>query len=341
MTDREVYAAWFTGPGKVELRQETLPAAGPGDVRIRTLASGISSGTEMLVFRGQVPAETPLDLPTLRGSFGFPIKYGYASVGRVEETGKNVERLTVGDLVFVHHPHQTEYVVPASMPIRLPSDLAPHLAIFFANLETAITVMLDAAPRLGERIAIFGQGVVGLLLTSLAHHTGAELVMAVDPIERRRILAERLGADRTSGPDGIVETVRTLTGGVGADVVIEASGAPGALAPAIDCAAFAGTVVVSSWYGSKPVQVPLGGAFHRGRLHIISSQVGTIDPALEPRWNRERRSRLACDLLGRLDLEALVSHRIPFERIADAYALLEEQPDKTVQVVLDYGGSDV
>lgn len=332
---------WFPCARTVELRREILPALGPEDVRIRALASGISSGTEMLVYRGQVPPGMALDLPTLRGSFDFPIKYGYASVGRVEEVGPAVTRLSVGDLVFVHHPHQTDYVVPAAMPIRLPSDLPPELGIFFANLETAVTVMLDANPRIGERLVIFGQGVVGLLLTGLAKLAGASLMIVVDPIEQRRSLAQHRGADVAVAPDDAAETVRELTGGVGADVVIEASGVPAALGQALDCAAFAGTVVVSSWYGDKLVDVPLGGAFHRQRLRIVSSQVGTLDPALGPRWDRARRTHLACDLLTRLDLDPLISHRIPFAEAGEAYALVDERASETAQVMLTYGGSDV
>ncbi len=295
----------------------------------------------MLVYRGQVPPGTALDLPTLQGSFDFPIKYGYASVGRVEQMGTGVEDLAVGDLVFVHHPHQTAYVVPGSVPIRLPRDLSPELGVFLANMETAITVMLDAAPRIGERLVIFGQGVVGLLLTRLAKLTGTETIIAVDPIGRRRDLARDMGADVAIDTAEILETVRELTGGTGADVVIEASGAPAALATALDCTAFAGTIVVSSWYGTKSAQLPLGGAFHRRRLRVVSSQVGTIDPSLEPRWNRKRRAELACELLARLDLGSLITHHIPFDRIADAYLLVDERPDETVQVVLTYGGRNV
>src|SRR5947209_16557843 len=135
----------------------------------------------MLVYRGQVPPDFDLDLPTLRGSFRFPIKYGYATVGQVVEVGEGVQNLRAGDLVFVHHPHQTEFVVPASMPVRLPPELPPEAGVLFANVETAINVMLDAHPRLGERVAVFGQGVVGLLLTQLLRRVGTATVLAVDP----------------------------------------------------------------------------------------------------------------------------------------------------------------
>src|SRR5688572_28498734 len=155
----EARAVWFPAPRAVEIRAEAVPDPGPGEVRVDNLASAISHGTEMLVYRGQVPPDLELDLPTLRGSYQFPIKYGYASVGRVVEVGPDVDGLRPGDVVFVHHPHQSSYVVPATMPIPLPSDIDPVLGVFLANVETALNVVLDAAPRLGERVAIFGQGV--------------------------------------------------------------------------------------------------------------------------------------------------------------------------------------
>jgi 2-desacetyl-2-hydroxyethyl bacteriochlorophyllide A dehydrogenase len=296
----------------------------------------------MLVYRGQVPEDLGLDLPTLQGSFQFPIKYGYASVGQVTEAGKNVRQLDVGDLVFVHHPHQTEYVVPASMPVKLPRDLPPEPGVLYANAETAINVLLDAHPRLGERLVIFGQGVVGLLVTQLAKRTGAANVIAVDQVERRRDLARDIGADAVLSPDGqLPEIVRGMTEGQGADIVVEASGNPSALAQAIDCVAPEGTVVICSWYGTKPVSVSLGGRFHRGRIRLVSSQVGSIDPCLSARWSRARRAKLTLDLLPQLKLAELITHCVPFARAAEAYELVDTQPGETVQVVLTYGEGDV
>src|SRR5205823_2860880 len=138
----EATSVWFPWAGAVELRREPLPRVGPEEVRVRTLCSALSQGTEMLVFRGQVPVGLALDLPTLRGSFAFPIKYGYASAGRVVEVGAGVHNLSIGDAVFVHHPHQSTYVVPAELPIRLPDGLEPSLGVFLANVETAINVVL-------------------------------------------------------------------------------------------------------------------------------------------------------------------------------------------------------
>ncbi len=287
---RRARAVWFTGPRQVELRGEDVPTTGSGEVRVRTVVSALSHGTEMLVYRGQVPPDAELDLPTLRGSFRFPIKYGYASIGQVVERGAAVEAVHEGDLVFVHHPHQTEYVVPVELVARLPNSLPPEHGVLLANLETAVNVMLDAGIRLGERVAVFGQGVVGLLLTQLARRVGAGLIIGVDLLPLRQALSRTVGADIVLAPgDDVAEQIRSLTGGTGADVVLEASGSGGALQQAIDSVAFQGTVVVCSWYGVKPVTLQLGGAFHRRRVRLISSQVSTVDPALQPRWGRERR----------------------------------------------------
>lgn len=327
-------AVWFPRARSVELRTEELATTGPGDVRVRATLSAISHGTEMLVYRGEVDTDLALDLPTLTGGYGFPLKYGYASVGRVVDVGRDVTGLREGDLVFALHPHQDEYVLPASLVHRLPDGATAEQGVFLANLETAINVVLDAKPRLGERVAIFGQGVVGLLVTQLLDRAGA-YVVAIEPSGLRRSFAERCGARHAIAPSD-ASRLRTLIGGRGADVAIEASGSPAALQAAIDCVVPEGTVVVCSWYGDKPVTLDLGGNFHRGRVRIISSQVGRIDPSLGPRWDRERRLGLAVELLGELVLADLITQRFAFAQAAEAYALLDDRSADTVQVVLDY-----
>jgi 2-desacetyl-2-hydroxyethyl bacteriochlorophyllide A dehydrogenase len=319
-------AAWITAPRTIELRCEEDRPLADDEVRVRTLLSGISHGTEMLVYRGQAPAELAFDLPTFAGSFALPIKYGYATVGQVVEVGQAEARLAVGDRVFVHHPHQTELRVDSTLPVRLPADMSPERGVFLANLETALNVVLDAHARFGERVVVFGQGVVGLLVTQLLLRSGVS-VIAVDAYEQRRRLAARFGALAVA-PDELHETA--------ADVTIEISGNPAALQAAIDATAVEGTVVVASWYGTKPVQLQLGGRFHRHRLKLVSSQVSRLDPALAPRWDRERRMQLALDVLPQLDLEPLITHRFGFEQAADAYRLVDEHPERTVQVVLTY-----
>ena len=328
-------SVWFPRAREVEIRSETVGAPGVGEVRIRALASGLSHGTEMLVFRGQVPANLALDLPTLAGSYGFPIKFGYASVGQVIAVGAGVAGLAPGDRVFVHHPHQQEYLASAAAAVRLPDRLPPELGVFLANCETALNVVLDAHPRLGEEVAVIGQGVVGLLLTQLLNLAGAR-VTAVEPIAIRRELAMRCGAEEAVTPDDALARIATRTNGRGADVVIEASGNASALQLAIDAAAFQSTVVVCSWYGTKPVSLDLGSRFHRARLRLVSSQVSELDPALAPRWDRQRRREVSLSLLGELLLGPLITHRIPFARASEAYELVDQRPEETVQVILTY-----
>jgi len=328
-------SVWFPRAREVEIRSETVGAPGVGEVRIRAIASGLSHGTEMLVFRGQVPANLALDLPTLAGSYGFPIKFGYASVGQVIAVGAGVAGLAPGDRVFVHHPHQQEYLASAAAAVRLPDRLPPELGVFLANCETALNVVLDAHPRLGEEVAVIGQGVVGLLLTQLLNLAGAR-VTAVEPIAIRRELAMRCGADEAVTPDDALARIATRTNGRGADVVIEASGNANALQLAIDAAAFQSAVVVCSWYGTKPVSLDLGSRFHRARLRLVSSQVSELDPALAPRWDRQRRREISLSLLGELLLGPLITHRIPFARAAEAYELVDQRPEETVQVILTY-----
>jgi len=330
-------AVWFGGPQRVEIRQEPTAPVGPDDVRVRALVSGVSAGSELLVYRGSAPPELQPDLPTVRGDFGFPIKFAYASVGRVIEVGSRVAALAVDDLVFVHHPHQTEYVVLADFPIRLPEGLPADVGVFTANLETAVTVVLDAHPRLGEAVLVTGQGIVGLLITMLLRRAGATPIVTADLHERRRAASAATGADHALHADvDLAETVLELTDGRGVDVAIEVSGSPAALQACIDAAAFAGTVVVASWYGTHDVSLSLGGRFHRRRLRVVSSQVSTLDPALAPRWDRARRTAVVTELLNELPLNDLITHRFPMDQAAAAYEQLDRRAEQCLQVVLDY-----
>ena len=338
--DLPATSIWFTSPRNVELRSATATPPGVGQVRIEALFSGISHGTEMLVYRGECPRSLSLDsaLPTLRGDFNFPINYGYASVGRIVDAGSDVVELAQGDLVFAFNPHQTCYTVPISAVIRLPRELDPRIGVFAANLETAVNALLDAAPRLGERVVVIGQGVVGLLITQLARRAGASLVVTSDLYEKRRQLSQSAGADMVLDPaiESLSERVSALTGGTGADVVIEASGQPQALNDAIAAAGLEGRVVVVSWYGTKRADLALGSDFHRKRVTLKSSQVSSLDPSLSARWSLVRRRELAVRYLAELSLGELISHVLPFDRAAEAYRLIDERPAEIIQVVLDY-----
>ncbi len=330
-------AVWFAGPQRVEIRHEPSAPVGANDVRVCSLVSGVSAGSELLVYRGKAPRDLQPDLPTVSGDFGFPIKFAYATVGRVIEVGSHVNNLAVDDLVFVHHPHQTEFVVPADVPLRLPEGLSPDVGVFAANLETAVTVVLDAHPRLGEAVLVSGQGVVGLLTTMLLRRAGAAPIVTVDLHERRRAASMAAGADHAIGVDAdLIASVLGLTDRRGVDIAVEVSGNPQALQACIDATAFAGTIVVASWYGTPEVSLNLGDRFHRNRLRIISSQVSTLDPAVAPRWDRARRTALVSSLLNEMPLQGLITHRFPLQEAAAAYELLDRSAGECVQVVLDY-----
>lgn len=332
-------AAWIVAPQRVELREERVPAPGPGEVQIVAVASAISHGTELLVYRGEVDPALPLDLPTLAGSFALPIKYGYACVGRVRAVGAGVERLAPGDLAFALHPHQSLFVAPAALVTALPAGLAPELGCFFANAETALNIAHDAGPRLGETAVIFGQGVVGLLAAQTLRRAGCSRIVAVEPDAARRALALATGADAALAPGPrLAEELRALNEGRLADLAVEVSGSPAALQGAVESVMDEGTVVVASWYGRKPVNLELGTRFHRGRIRLRSSQVGRLAPETWPRWDHGRRAASVAALLTQLRLEPLISHCLPFEHADEAYRLAAS--GAASQVVLSYTGEE-
>lgn len=335
---RTANAIWFMHPHVVELRAEEVSAPTANEILVRALTSGISQGTELLVLNGLAPQDLPLDLPTLKGSFGFPIKFGYANVGVVEAVGHKVTSFEAGDHVFVHHPHQSRYVTLASDAVPLDPSFDPIIATLLANMETAVNVVLDATPRLGEIVVVFGQGVVGALVAAVLETFSSVTVVRVEPSDKRRAVARNVAPAATLvTPDALPEQLAELTHGRGADLVIECSGNPAALNDAINCLAQEGTLIVASWFGLKPATIDLGGSFHRKRLNLKSSQVGNIGPDLAPRWDRSRRMDLAKDLLGSLDFNDLITHRFRFDDAPNAYILMQSDPTSVMHAVLTYG----
>jgi 2-desacetyl-2-hydroxyethyl bacteriochlorophyllide A dehydrogenase len=331
-------AIWFSAPRTVEVRTEATPPPGPGALYVAALASAISHGTEMLVYRGEAPADLALDLPTLTGSYAFPIKYGYACVGQVIDVGPEVTGFAPGDTIFCLHPHQSRFVIPNGLALKLPPGIDPLWGVFCANVETALGIVHDAGLRLGETALVCGLGVVGLLTAQLLQKAGAGVLIGVEPNPQRAALARTLGVDVVLAPGpNLAAQVRELTDGRGVDVAVEVSGAPAALQVAIDSVAVEGTVVAASWYGTKPVSLDLGGHFHRGRVRLRSSQVGRLAPELGPRWNTARRMATVLELLPRLRLNELISHRFPLSAAAAAYALVDSGAAEVVQVVFAYG----
>lgn len=279
------------------------------EVLVRALYSGISRGTESLVFRGEVPASQrqPMRAPFQEGDFPGPVKYGYSSVGEVLEASAGPGQGLVGRRVFCLYPHQDLYTVPAAAVTPLPQGVPPERAVLAANLETAVNALWDARPSAGDRVVVIGAGVVGLLVGWLCRQIPGARVTAVDPDATRARVAEALGVDFAPAAPA----------GADADLVIHTSGTAGGLAAALGAAGVEGTVIELSWYGSRTVSAALGEAFHSRRLVLKSSQVGRIPPERAPRWTHARRLALALELLRDPRLDVLITGESDFDALPD------------------------
>jgi 2-desacetyl-2-hydroxyethyl bacteriochlorophyllide A dehydrogenase len=341
-----VKSVFVTGPRKIEVRDVEPVEPGPGQVRIRTIATGISAGTEMNVYRGFAPQwrkkqdpATRLFVPADEPEWTYPIPYGYANVGRVEGVGEGVTRLRQGQLVFSYTAHASAVVAPEQRVVPLPELERPEHGVFLANINTALNGVLDARPPLRACVAVFGLGVIGQLVTRMLRQLGPRTLVVVDRAASRRELALAGGADHAVDPEvePVAEAVRGLTAGRGADIAIEVSGASPALNEAIRTVGVNGTVIAMSWYGGSFENLDLSGEFHHNRVRVISSQVGAVSPDLTPLWGPERRMAEAIELLPRLDLDDLISHRIAVQEAAQAYDLIDRTAEGLMQVVLTYG----
>jgi threonine dehydrogenase-like Zn-dependent dehydrogenase len=298
---RMARALWYPRKGVAELRAAPLPRPRPGEATVRTLFSGISRGTERLVFTGAVGRSEweRMRGPNQEGAFSFPVKYGYCATGVVEEGPAEL----MGRTVFCLHPHQDFFNVPAASLVAVPETVPARRATLAANMETALNALWDAGAGPGDSIVVVGAGVVGLLVTALAARLPGAEVTAVDADAGRAPLVAALGA-RFAGPDEAPGE---------ADVVFHASATSAGLATAIKCTGFEGMILEMSWYGDKPVEVNLGGAFHSRRLKLVSSQVGQVAQSRRPRWDYRRRVELAMRLLDEPALDQLVAGEIAFE----------------------------
>ena len=319
----------FQAPRRVALSPVDVPEPGPGQLLVRTLHSGISTGTELLCYRGLLDPELPLDerLGSLGGSFRFPFPYGYSCVGEVERAAGPIG---AGTLVFAFHPHQDRFVVDAADAVVLPPGIGSREATLLPLIETGLQLSLDAGQVPHETVVVLGLGVVGVITALLLARAGADVVTA-DPLAERRALALSLGIDAVA-PEELPS--RLPAGGV--PLLVELSGAPDALAGALSLLAHEGTALVGSWYGEQEVTLPLGRAFHRRRLTIRSSQVSTIPAALSGRWDVARRRRVAAALLGDLPLPALATTEFPFDEAPLAYEALDRRAPGVVHVALRY-----
>ena len=308
-------AFWLATPGRGEIRAERLKPPDPDEALVRTLYSSVSRGTESLVFRGEVPPSQyrAMRAPFQQGDFPAPVKYGYCSVGVVEAGPATLH----GHTVFCLYPHQDRYVVPVAALTPVPPAIPAGRAVLAANLETALNVLWDAAPRLGDRLTVIGAGVVGCLIARLAGRLPGCTVQLVDVDPRREAIARHLGV-RFALPEQ-AEGER--------DCVIHASGSPAGLATALGLAGFEATVMEASWFGARSVSLPLGEAFHSQRLTIQSSQVGHIAAAQRRRWDQRRRMATVMALLDDPALDALIGGESPFTDLPRILAELTENPN--------------
>lgn len=298
---REARAFWLRSPGEGEVRPVELPSPGAGDVVVRSRYSAVSRGSESLVFGGRVPESqyTAMRAPFQEGDFPAPVKYGYLNVGVVEEGPSAL----VGRTVFCLYPHQTRYVVPAGAVTPVPDAVPPERAVLAGTVETAVNALWDAAPLVGDRVAVVGAGMVGCCVARLLARFPGVRVQLVDTEPARASVAAELGADFAAPERADGEC----------DLVVHASATEGGLARALELLAPEGTVVELSWYGDQRVSVPLGEFFHSRRLTVRGSQVGSVPPARRAHRGTADRLALALDLLADPAFDALVTGESPFE----------------------------
>lgn len=305
-------ALWITDRETCALRQEALPA-GNGLVEVETLFTGISRGTESIVFAGAVPQSERerMRCPHQAGDFPFPVKYGYANVGRILTGGR------AGELAFSLFPHQDRFAVPPNDLTRLPASLPPARAVLAANMETALNIVWDARAAPGDRVAVIGAGVVGALAAWLYSRIPGTDVTLVDVNAARRAIAGRLGVG-FAPPDQAPKDC---------DVAIHASASAAGLQTALDSSGPEARVVEASWYGDRRTDISFGGGFHARRLKLVSSQVGSIPSTHAPRWNFQRRLAKALDLLASDEaLDALISGTTSFATLDRDYARILADP---------------
>ncbi len=312
-------ALWHVAPGRCELREERVRIPAADELQIRTLASGVSRGTERLVHHGRVPPSqhAVMRCPMQEGELSFPVKYGYAAVGLVEQGPAE----WIGRRVFALHPHQTRFVAPIAMCAPVPEAIPDRRAVLAANMETALNVMWDAAPRLGERAMVIGAGVVGLLCAFLLARIPGVQVCAVDRDPARAKLARSLGAEFFTPDAAPAEQ----------ELLIHASASEAGLRLALDRAGFEARLLEASWFGDAEPSLPLGAAFHQKRLQLISTQVGSVSPAMRGRRAYTDRMALALALLDDPRLDALVGPSVPFAELAASMSALLDPPAGAAQ----------
>lgn len=342
---------WFTGVEQLELREHEFSAPAADELLVEVECSAISAGTEMLVYRGQIPSEMALDanIAALRdqqqSEQQYPLQYGYASVGIVKTIGINVDPKWLGQRVFAFQPHASHFITTLENLIPVPADIAAEDAVFLPNMETAVNLIQDGSPALGERVVVLGQGIVGLLVSNLLAQFPLAALLGVDAIPLRRERALQLGVSKVFDPFSTVEIsalkqqLNAAENPKGADLIYEVSGAPDALNLAIALSGFSSRIVIGSWYGNKTAAIALGGDAHRNRLNISTSQVSSLAPELSGRWDKARRFELSWQMLRNLRPSQLITHRASLSDASLMYKNLHQAPAEILQAIFIYSPS--
>lgn len=344
MEDLIRQSLFFVAPYRVSVRSEALSPPGPNQLLIKTAVSSISAGTELLIYRNLFPKGLQLDetIPDLQHQFGYPIKYGYSAVGRVIAWGKGLEKEWKGKSVFSFHPHESHFLTTPEAMIALPPDLSQSQAALLPAMETCIHLVSEGRPVIGERVVVFGQGTIGLITTALLARMDLARLITLDRHSLRREASAAMGAAVTLNPDkkNITQQVRSLLKNgnryEGADLTFELSGNSNALNQAIEVTGYRGRIVIGSFYGGKRSSLDLGGYFHRSGIQLISSQVSRIPPEISGAWTKARRLGVVMDMLRKVNLSRLITHRIPIEKAQQGYAMLDKKPGKAIQILLTY-----
>jgi 2-desacetyl-2-hydroxyethyl bacteriochlorophyllide A dehydrogenase len=338
------YRLIFEKPWRTAIERRTVPKPAETELLVANRLSAISAGTEMLIFSGHFPEQMAVDtkIASMSGVFRYPLAYGYSSVGEVIAAGNPDIARWIGRRVFAFHPHASHFTAAPESLLPLPDDISLDDAVFLANMETAVNLLMDGRPLVGERVAVLGLGTIGLLVTALLSRFPLETVMGIDPHLMRRDAAADFGAtDLFSGeeadlsvkPASIVEASDSDSR---ADLIYEVSGNPDALNVALAMAGYHTRIVIGSWYGTKSSAIEFGGPFHRNRVSVTSSQVSTIAPELSARWTLQRRLQTAWAMLARCRPGRLISHRFQIQQAQKAYELIARAPHETLQVVFTY-----
>lgn len=335
---------FFNRPLTTEVRESPLPEPAPDQVLVATRLSAISAGTESLVFKGLFPEDMALDsaIPSLSGRFAYPLAYGYSCVGEVTACGSAVDSAWTGRRVFAFQPHASHFVASPEHLLPLPDGISMEDGVFLAGMETAVNLVMDGRPVIGERAMVWGLGIVGLLTTAILAQFPLAVLAGVDPVAARRQASLDLGAHlalngmESHGDCVFAESFSRCPDDGKADLIFELSGTPQALNGALSWSGFDSRIVIGSWYGAKPSSIGLGGRYHRDRVAITSSQVSTLAPRFTGRWTKARRFQTAWRMVRAIRPSTLITHRFDVREAQSAYNLLAEDPRDALQVVLTY-----